>query len=43
MTLRDKCTPQKRRAHAVLDAVRLGVDVDRDAVEWALRILGELT
>lgn len=31
----------KRRAHAILDDVRAGVHHDRQAVNWALRVLGE--
>ena len=42
MTLRDHCTARQRRAHVILDAARAGMDVDADAIRWALRELGEL-
>ena len=42
LTLRDHCTPRERRAHLVLDAVCAGMDVDADAIRWALRLLGDL-
>lgn len=40
MTLRSD-NPTKRRAHAILDDVRAGIDHDSRSVIWALRILGD--
>lgn len=40
MNLRSE-NPMKRRAHAILDDVRAGIDHDSRAVIWALRILGD--
>ena len=42
LNLRDHCTPRERRAHAILDAVQAGLEIDADAVDWALRTLGDL-
>ena len=42
LTLRKNCTARKRRAHVILDAARAGMDVDADAIRWALRELGDL-
>lgn len=33
--------PVKLRAHAVLDDVRAGIYHPREAIDWALRMLGE--
>lgn len=41
MNLRSE-NPMKRRAHAILDDVRAGIDHDTLAVMWALRILGDM-
>lgn len=43
MTLRDHITPVQREAHAILDLVRAGVDVDDDSIAFALAVLGDLT
>ena len=40
-SLRDHCTPDQRRAHAILDLVRAGDKVDPRDVRWALATLGE--
>lgn len=41
MTLRDNCTTEQLRAHAILDEVRRGIAHGAFAVVWALRVLGE--
>ncbi len=41
MTLRDHCTPEKLRAHAILDRVRAGMLVSNTQIRWALLTLGE--
>ncbi|WP_395005820.1 hypothetical protein [Undibacterium sp.] len=41
MTLRDNITPEKRRAHAILDRVRAGCNVPENLIAWALAALGE--
>lgn len=33
--------PMKQRAHMILDDVRAGIHHDRNAINWALRVLGE--
>lgn len=33
--------PMKLRAHAILDDVRAGLYHSREAINWALRMLGE--
>lgn len=35
--------PMKLRAHAILDDVRNGIFHDQKAINWSLRILGDLT
>lgn len=40
-TLRDKCSPEKLRAHAILDRVLAGLLVSGIQVRWALLTLGE--
>lgn len=42
LTLRENCAARQRRAHVILDAARAGMDVDADAIRWALRELGDL-
>lgn len=41
MTLRDHCTPEKLRAHAILDRVRAGTCRSDYLIAWALLTLGE--
>jgi hypothetical protein len=41
MSLRDHCTPEQRRAHALLDAARIGLPVSHEEICWALLMLGE--
>lgn len=35
--------PMKLRAHAILDDVAAGIFHERRTIDWALRILGDLT
>lgn len=41
MTLRDHCTPDQLRAHAILDRARAGLLVSNMQIRWALMKLGE--
>lgn len=41
MTLRNHCTPEQLRAHAILDRVRAGLLVSNTQIRWALLKLGE--
>lgn len=41
MTLRNHCTPDQLRAHAILDRVRAGMLVSNTQIRWALLTLGE--
>lgn len=41
MTLRDTYSAIKRRAAMVLDDIRAGIPHPPEAVNWALRVLGE--
>jgi len=41
MTLRNHCTPEQLRAHAILDRVRAGLLVSNMQIRWALTTLGE--
>lgn len=41
MTLRDHCTPDQLRAHAILDRVRAGTCRSDYLIAWALLTLGE--
>lgn len=42
LTLRENCTLRQSCAHAILDAARIGLEVDGRAIRWALRTLGEI-
>lgn len=41
MTLRDHCTPEQLRAHAILDRARAGLLVSGVQIRWALLTLGD--
>lgn len=41
MTLRNHCTPDQLRAHAILDRARAGLLVSNTQIRWALLTLGE--
>ena len=41
MTLRNHCTHDQLRAHAILDRVRAGLLVSNMQIRWALLKLGE--
>lgn len=41
MTLRERCTPEQLRAHAILDRVRAGTCRSDYLIVWALLTLGE--
>lgn len=33
----------RQQANDVLDAVRIGLNIERDRIDWALRVTGDLT
>lgn len=41
MTLRNNCTPEQLRAHAILDSARAGLLVPDAQIIWALTTLGD--
>jgi len=41
VTLRDHCTPEQLRAHAILDRARAGLLVSGVQIRWALLTLWE--
>lgn len=41
MTLRNHCTPEQLRVHAILDSARAGLLVPDAQIRWALTTLGE--
>ena len=42
LNLRDHCALRQSCAHAILDAARIGLEVDDRAIRWALLVLGDL-